>query len=163
MDEKIHTANVSEEKIASFDSTYTSDHIRMLKILTHYLPVRYCRYLVIYIKFLELQQILSSPRPLHIADIGQSIQDLHIFKDPSQLTALLQELTPYCTHSERQTFEQMAGFLNTFEQLKNMMDMFEMMDGFKDMFQNEDGTFDPEMLAGMMGNMTDFSFFNNNP
>ena len=160
MDEKIHTANVSEEKIASFDTAYTSDHIRMLKILTHYLPGRYCRYLVIYIKLLELQQILSSAKPFHIADIGQSMQDLHSFKDPSKLTALLQELAPYCSHSERQTFEQIANLLNTFEQLKNMMDMFEMMDGFKDMFQSEDGSFDPEMFAGMMGNMTDFSFFN---
>ena len=41
-----------------------------------------------------------------------------------------------------------------------MMEMFEMMDGFKNMFQDEDGSFNPEMFAGMMGNMTDFSFFN---
>ena len=162
MDENIHTANVSEEKIASFDTTYTSDHIRMLKIITHYLPFKYCRYLAVLIKFLELRQILSSSGRLQGAFIGQSIDEMHIFKDFSKITALVKELTPYCTGSEKQSLSQIAAFLNTYEQMKTMMDMFEMMDGFKDMFQNEDGIFDPEMFAGMMGNMTDFSFLTHN-
>lgn len=158
--------NISEEKIASFDSAYTSNHIKMLKILAHYLPHGYGKYLAVYIKYLELQRILSAKDFLCAASIRPAPQDTSS-QDFSVFLHLIEELLPYCTCSEKQFFEQLEGMLHNFDQIKNMMSMFEMMNEFKDMFQDEDGGFDPQMLAGMMGgmgnmgDMGDFSFFNN--
>lgn len=127
--------NVSEqnsnEKIAYFDHTFCNNHIRMMKIFLHYIPDTYRKLLIIYIKFLELQQALK--------------HTTNFTKTPS--SSVIQEIMPFCTDHERDQLQNIENMMNNLEQMKNMMEMMDMM---KDMFGNEEGGFDPEMLAGMM-------------
>lgn len=150
--------NIADEKIASFDNTYTSNHIRMLKILLQYLPVNYRRHLIIYIKFMELQHAFSTMPHFSypIAVPGEETPDY---------SSIIQQLLPFCSPNEKQQFENISNLLNSFEQMKNMMDMFEMMKDMTDMFGDGEGGLNPEMLAGMMGGMEGFDFgkmFENN-
>ena len=146
--------NIADEKIASFDCTYTSNHIRMLKILLHYVPKNFRKNLIIYIKFMELQQAFSSNGSLPKYNINQAAENsTDSAPDPSDFTSLIRELLPFCSSREEQQFRNMENMLNNFEQMKNMMEMFEMMKDMKDMFGDGEGGFDPEMFSGMMGTM----------
>ena len=122
------------DKISYFDQLFCSDHIRMLKIFLHYVPASYRKMLTVYIKFLELQQVMHHPCR-------------HISSHSQDVSSLIRELLPFCTPDQRQQFQNMESMFSNFEQIKSMMEMMDMM---KDMFGDEEGGFNPEMLAGMM-------------
>ena len=147
-------------KIAAFDCTYTSNHIRMLKIILYYIPENYRRYLIIYIKYLELQQAFSASPTLSADTVSCAAEYTDHFQKSFDFSSLIHELMPFCNSREKQQFQNMENMLNSFEQLKSMMEMFEMMKDMKDMFGDGEGGFDPEMLAGMMGGMDGFDFTN---
>ncbi len=161
--------DTTNEKIASFDCTYTSNHIRMLKILLYYIPKNFKKHLAFYIKFLELQQVLSAPSvkspSLFMQQAFHSEQSETSFEetDPyNRISAMIEELLPFCTVSESEKFRSIGQFVSSFEQIKNMMEMFEMMKDMKDMFGDGEGGFDPDMFSGMMngmmGGMDGFNF-----
>lgn len=146
---------IAEEKIASFDHACTSDHIRMLKIMHSYIPEHFRRHLIIYIKYLELQQVFSdTPNIPESAEIFET-SDTFESTEKSPVSSLIRQLLPFCSLQEKQQFQNIENMINSFEQLKNMMEMFEMM---KDMFGDGEGGFNPEMLAGMMNGMDGFDF-----
>ena len=157
MDNKTYK-NIADEKIASFDCTYTSNHIRMLKIILHYIPWNLQKNIIFYIKFLELQQVLTTPfRNFPPCNPKQASEN----SDTSGFSSLIHELLPYCNPREEQQFRNFENIFNSFEQMKNMMDMLEMIKDMKDMFGDAEGGLDPEMLAGMMngmGSMDGFDF-----
>lgn len=140
---------IAEEKIASFDHACTSNHIRMLKIMHSYIPEHFRRHLIIYIKYLELQQVFSGTPPIpKTAETFETAEE-------SQVSSMIRQLLPFCNLREKQQFQNIENMINSFEQMKNMMEMFEMM---KDMFGDGEGGFNPEMLAGMMNGMDGFDF-----
>lgn len=145
--------NLADEKIASFDCTYTSNHIRMLKILLQYIPKQFRKHLIIYIKFLELQQAFTSRSTPPLFDTCQCAECDNFSSETCDFTSLIRELLPYCTSREEQQFKQIENMMNQFEQLKNMMEMMEMVKDMKDMFGDGSGGFDPEMFSGMMDTM----------
>ena len=145
--------NIADEKIASFDCTFTSNHIRMLKILLQYIPKQFQKHLIIYIKFLELQQAFTSRSTPPLFNTCQSAEYANSSSESIDLTSLIQELIPYCNSREEQKFRQIENMMNQFEQIKNMMEMMEMIKDMKEMFGGEDGSIDAEMLAGMLGSM----------
>ena len=145
--------NIADEKIASFDCTYTSNHIRMLKILLQYIPKQFQKYLIIYIKFLELQQAFTSRSTPPLFNTCQSAEYDNSSSESIDFTSLIQELLPYCNSREAQKFRQIENIMNQFEQMKNMMEMMEMIKDMKEMFGGDEGGMDPEMLSGMFGSM----------
>ncbi len=146
--------HIADEKIASFDCTYTSNHIRMLKILLQYVPQHFRRHLIIYIKFMELQQAFTSHENIQQYYTCHSAEsETSTSSETPVFTSLIRELLPYCSLSEEQQFKNIENMLNSFEQMKSMMEMMEMMKDMKDMFGDGEGGFDPEMLSGMMGSM----------
>ena len=148
----------ADEKITSFDCTYTSNHIRMLKILLHYIPTKFKKYLVIYIKYLELQQAFTHSPDLSSNAATHAAENSAFSPEAFEFSTLIHELMPFCNSREKQQFLNIENMLNSFEQMKNMMEMVEMMKDMKDMFGGGEGGFDPEMLAGMMGGMDGFNF-----
>jgi len=147
MEENLYE-DMAHDKIASFDHTYSTDHIRMLKICLHYIPASYRKNLSIYIKFMELQHTLShaenTPSPKSHWDEAETIHAEHSDKDPEDtqpFTRLLRELLPFCNPREKQQFQNMENMMTSMDQLKSMMEMMEMMkdmEGFdlSSFFQN---------------------------
>jgi len=145
-----HTA---DEKIASFDCTYTSNHIRMLKILLQYVPNHFRRHLIIYIRFMELQQAFSSRENISLSGICHCAENDSSDSPSPDFTSLIRELLPYCSPNEEQHFRNIENMMNSFEQMKNMMEMMEMVKDMKDMFGDGEGGFDPAMFSDMMSSM----------
>lgn len=145
--------NIADEKIASFDCTYTSNHIRMLKILLQYIPKQFQKYLIIYIKFMELQHAFTSPGTPPRYNTCECAEYNNSSSESFDFTSLIHELLPYCNSREEQQFRQIENMMNQFEQMKNMMEMLEMIKDMKEMFGGDEGGMDPEMLSGMLGSM----------
>jgi len=145
--------NIADEKIASFDCTYTSNHIRMLKILLQYIPKQFQKHLIIYIKFMELQQAFTSRSTPPLFNTCQSADYDNSSSETCDFTTLIRELLPYCTSREEQQIRQIENMMNQFEQMKNMMEMMEMVKDMREMFGGDEGDMDPEMLSGMLGSM----------
>lgn len=173
--------DMTNSKIASFDQAYCTDHIRMLKICSHYIPESYRRNLCVYIKFMELQHTLKYPHSLSDpycyassktaetvhAETNHAKNSSHGDRDgfsgestdnTNSVSNLIHELLPFCNPREKQQFQNIENMMSSIEQMKNMMEMMEMMKDMKDMFGGEGG-FSPDMLAGMMG-MDGFDFSN---
>lgn len=145
--------NIADEKIASFDCTYTSNHIRMLKILLQYIPKQFQKHLIIYIKFMELQHAFTSRGTPQLLNTCHSAEYDSSSSQSIDFTSLIHELLPYCSSQEERQFRQIENMMNQLEQLKNMMEMMEMIKDMKEMFGGEEGGMDPEMLSGMLGSI----------
>ena len=145
--------NIADEKIASFDCTYTSNHIRMLKILLQYIPKQFQKHLIIYIKFLELQHVFTSRSTPPRFNTCECAECNNSSSESSDFTSMIHELLPYCNSREEQQFKQIENMMNQFEQMKSMMEMLEMIKDMKEMFGGDEGGMDPEMLSGMLGSM----------
>ncbi|MCM1187810.1 MAG: hypothetical protein NC541_00755 [bacterium] len=139
--------------IASFDSMYTTDRIRMLKIILPWLPPSGQGGFAVYIKLLELQHtffLLRRPLQERAACSRRLSSDL-FSGDTAGTVELLDELLPFSGPSERSRIENLKGLLQNMGKMKEMMEMMEMM---KELFPDGFGgnTGDPmEMLSGMAG------------
>lgn len=136
-------------KINTFDSLFTTDHIRMLKILLSYIKPPLQGKLAILIRFLELSYTWDffSQNPY----AGWSSAGLSLFAAGSVspfsfdgLSKLLDEVWPFCDYEER---EKIQSFQNTYQNMENIrqtMEMFEMMQEIMpDFFTNQ-----PENQSG---------------
>jgi len=180
MEQTHQDQNFTTDKVLAFDTIFTTNHLKMLKVLVSYLDPSLQKMLAVYIKFSELQFTLtyfdnhSSPYPRpesssgnnlstllgnfgglgNILDrfgvIGESIGSI----DPLTLCS---ELLPYCTLEERkkvEQFHQMLQMLENFQQISQTMEMM------KDLFPDVLSGFDSgpgnnnsqmfDMLAAMM-------------
>lgn len=121
MEQKHQDQNLATDKVLAFDTIFTTNHIKMLKILVSFLPPSLQKMLAVYIKFLELQLVLtyfdthSSPFRNHAKHIGEI-----------DLNALCNEIIPYCSHDERKKidqFRQMHQMMDSFQQISQTMEM----------------------------------------
>ncbi len=143
----------STDKIMAFDTIFTNNHIKMLKILVFYLDSPMQKMLAAYIKFLELQHTLKYintnflPLPSTCSDSsGHSIPILG-FLGNLDINGLCQEILPYCTNAEN-------------EKVQNILQMFQMMDNFKQLSQTMEMM--KELFPDGMPDSGDmFSFFGN--
>ncbi len=127
------------DNILAFDTLFTNNHIRKLKIIMPLFAPSMQRHVAIYIKYLELIYTLSFFNKYKLPVFSGSM-DTHTF---------LTELLPYCTPEEKNKISQMENLFSTFENYQNMMEMMSMM---KEMFpENEDGL-SPDMFSGLFGN-----------
>lgn len=153
MDNNAQT-NMADNKITCFDKASSSNHIQMLKILLHYIPETFRKHLSVYIKFLELQQVMFHPFHYPPSEFRSSSATSSLeYQEPfeADFSAMISELLPFCNAQERSQFQNLGNMLRNFEQMKNMMEMMQMINEMKDMFGTEENGFTPDMLAGMMG------------
>lgn len=129
-----------QDKVAIFDTLFTTNHIRRLKVLVTYLESSMQKNMAVYIKFLELQYTMNFFRAHPYATITPSSAD-----NSSDYTQIFGELIPYCDAAQRSQMENMQNMLQTFVNLQEMMEMVNMM---KDIFPEGDNP-----LGSMFGNM----------
>lgn len=144
-------ADENSDKITAFDTLFTTNHIRMCKVLLPHLDPHIQRLFAVYIKFSELMYTISFFK-LHPdkgcdlcaqSDDHNSVKD-NTEKDFSKSVSILQEILPYSSPAEQTRIKEI---INMLEQFKNMQDMLEMVQMMKELF--------PENEGGMPGGMSD--------
>ncbi|MBR1930963.1 MAG: hypothetical protein IJ833_05745 [Lachnospiraceae bacterium] len=113
-----------QDKILSFDTLYTNNHIQMLKILSSYLSPGTRKQIAVYIKFLEFQYALSLTRPF--ASSSEQFSSEKTFN----IAGLCEELLPFCGIKEQEILQNIQNFYKNFENMQEMMQMVEMMQEF---------------------------------
>lgn len=124
------------DAILAFDTLYTTNHMKILKLLLPYLEMEHQKKIAVFIKWQELIFTLNF--------LNQYSASLYSFdfsqKKKLDLNILLPLLTPYCNESEKSILSQFSG-------LQNMMNMMGEIQQYMPMIQQlmssmSDGNFD---------------------
>lgn len=137
--------SMENDKIAAFDTLYTSNHIQMFKLALPLMPQDKQYYGAILIKYMELNYTLSLGKYLKnqlCACGGFENYGMENF---------FQEIIPFCTEKEADKIRKITGMVKgfrTFQEVKSMMDLMG-----TDMFSENSGGgagFSPDMLKGLL-------------
>lgn len=137
--------NIEEntEAILAFDTLYTTNHMKILKLLIPYLKSENQKKLAIFIKWQELMFTLNFFKQysasLYSPDFKQSKK--------LDLNSLIPLLTPYCNESEK-------NIISQFSQMQNMMNMMEQVQAYMPMIQ--------QFMSSMSGDGNDSNGMNLN-
>lgn len=154
-------ADENSDKITAFDTLFTTNHIRMCKVMLPHLEPRMQRVFAVYIKLSELIYTISFFKKYpgkgcdlcSQSNVRDSAKD-DSEKDLSKPVRILQELLPYSSPAEQARIKEIVNML---EQFQNMQDMLEMVQMMKELFpESGDGLSD--MMSGMASGDGGFSF-----
>lgn len=150
--------DISRENITAFDTFFTNDHIRMLKILLPFLKHSIQKNIAVYIKYREFEYVFQYFKSPHSEkDQNSCLADKYTDFD---LDNVLDALLPYCSDPEKKQFMQLKNLLRTMHDFRDMM---EMINTIKELFpegiKNDAGS-DPDffsVLSNLFENNTDSS------
>lgn len=129
------------EAILAFDMLYTTNHMKILKLLIPYLESENQKKLAIFIKWQELMYTLNFFKQysasLYSPDFKQNKK--------LDLNTLIPLLTPYCNESEK-------NFISQFSQMQNLINMVEQVQVYMPMIQ--------QFMSSMSGDGNDTSGMN---
>lgn len=110
--------------ILAFDTLYTTNHMKILKLLLPYLESKQQQNLAVFIKWQELLFTLNFSR-----QYSASLYDSDFTKKKTlDFTSLLPLLSSYCSEKEK-------ALLSQFSQMQNMMNMMEEVQQYLPMLQ----------------------------
>lgn len=131
------------EAILAFDTLYTTNHMKILKLLIPYLETEHQKKLAVFIKLQELMFTLNFFRQysasLYSPDFRQGKK--------MDLNTLIPLLIPYCNEAEK-------NIISQFSQIQNMMNMMEQMQVYMPMIQ--------QLISSMSGDDTNPDSMNQN-
>ena len=108
--------NLATDKVLAFDTVFTTNHIKILKVLFFFLDSPMQKMLAMYIKFQEIRYIITYFN--RHSSTGTGTLDF---------TLLFQEILPYCDREEKNKFEQFAQMKQMMEQFRQISQTMEMM------------------------------------
>lgn len=163
MDQNNQDKTSAVDKVLAFDTIFTNNHIKMLKVLLSYFDPSIQKTLAVYIKFLELQYTMTYFQShACVFSSGQSSAG-----QSSDLNNLCREILPYCAPDERKKIEQIRQMQQTLENFRQMQQVMDTMkelfpDGFPsfgtnaaddtDSAPSSDGMpFNTELLSSLLG------------
>ena len=118
--------NIEEntKAILAFDTLYTTNHMKILKLLIPYLESEQQKKLAVFIKWQELMFTMKFFKQYSACFYS------HDFKQSKKLdlNSLIPLLSPYCSESEKAVISQ-------FSQMQNIMGMMEQMQVYMPMIQ----------------------------
>ncbi len=138
---------MENDKIAAFDTLYTSNHIQMLKLALPLMPPDKQYFGAIFIKYMELNYTLSLGKYLRnqlCACSGFENYGMEVF---------LKEIMPFCSEKEAERIQKISNMMKsfkTFQEMKSMMDLFGTDMFGTDMGGGGGGGFSPDMLKGLL-------------
>lgn len=124
--------------ILAFDTLYTTNHMKILKLLLPYLESEHQKKLAVFIKWQELIFTLNFFKQYSASLYSYDFKK----KKKLDLNVLLPLLTPYCNESEK-------AILSQFSQMQNMMHTMEEMQQYMPMIQ--------QFMSSMSGENNDMS------
>lgn len=119
-----------------FDTLFSTNHLQMYKILLPYLPPKLQIQLAVYIKYEELTYTVSF--------LSGHQNGIFTGKQMPDIDSLSNELSPYCSFSEKNKLNRIKELVNNIKNAREMMEMLNMM---KEMFP-EGMSFSDENDAG---------------
>ena len=131
------------DAILAFDTLYTNNHMKILKMLLPYVDSKHQKLLAMYIKWQEFTFTMEFFKHysvnLYSADF--------VNKKPLDISNIISLVIPYCTEKEKQLLLQ-------FSQMQNMMQMMEGIQEYLPLIQQfmASGSENGNPLGGM-GNM----------
>lgn len=131
------------DAILAFDTLYTTNHMKILKLLLPYLELEHQKKMAVFIKWQELMFTMNFFKKYS----ASLYQNDFVKKKPLDLNVLLPLLTPYCNTSEKATLSGLA-------QMQNMMHMMEEMQQYMPMIQQFMSSMSGE--ENSFGNMGEF-------
>ncbi len=144
--------NIVADKVLAFDTIFTNNHIKMLKVLIFFLDSPIQKMLAAYIKFLELQHTLTYMNTHTVL--------LKSHSGTLDINALCRELTPYCSKDEK---DKINNILNMYQSMENFRQISQTMEMMKDLFpegmSNSENMFSSFFDMNSMGNTDIFNMF----
>ena len=134
MDSKDHN------HVIAFDTLFSTNHIRMMKIMLPYMDNQMQKSMAVYIKFLELHYTINYYKKNPYPICGCLKED-----SSPDFGKICTELIPYCTEKEKKQMEQIRGILKSMEMYQEISKTMEMMKDFmpdtdmSNLFQNFGG------------------------
>lgn len=116
------------DTVASFDTIYTNNHIRILKVLLPYFDPNSQRKLAIMIKFMELRYTMDY-FSRHTAAFSAGSEASACQPD---IVRIFEQIKNFCTPSERTMFEQLANMKKSMEMYEEMMGMMQLFNQFSE-------------------------------
>ena len=132
----------TSDAILAFDTLYTTNHMKILKLLLPYLEPDYQKKLAIYIKWQELSFTIHFFKEYSVSLYSAEFSP----KKTLDLKELLPTLIPYCNEKEKKLITQ-------FSQIQNMMQMIEGFQEYMPLLQ--------QFMSSMSGNNTSDTMFGN--
>jgi hypothetical protein len=157
-----HVNSENNDKITAFDSLFTTNHMRICKVLMPHLSSRMQHFFALYIKLSELSYTYSYITGHSKGKVQYSFENdtVHGFESsasqsgesgfPADFMNICDELLPYFDEKEREKVNRLTKML---EQMKNIQEMMEMAELFKDMMPESEGGFDADTFSQILGMM----------
>lgn len=145
--EKCEENNDGSNAISAFDTLYTNNHMKILKLLLPYVDSKHHKLLILYIKWQEFIFTLEL-----LNHYSASLYDANFaIKKSFDVKHIIPLLLPYCTDKERQ-------LLSQFHQMQNMMQMIDGIQEYLPFIQQfmSSGNNDENPFGGM-GNMNNIN------
>lgn len=136
------------DKIMAFDALFTTNYIRILKLLLEYLEPPLQGQLAVYIKFMELRYTLSLFYNNPFASIPPYAGCVR-----GGLDELLEDILPYCSSEERDTLRNIQNMLYNFKNMQEMMETFQMLQEVSPELFSSFGDTDMSQMMEMMQEM----------
>lgn len=136
------------DKIMAFDALFTTNYIRILKLLLEYLEPPLQGQLAVYIKFMELQYTLSLFYHNPFASLPPYASCVH-----GGLGDLLEDILPFCSSEERENLQNIQNMLNNFKNMQEMMETFQMLQEVSPELFSGFGDADMSQMMEMMQGM----------
>ncbi len=143
MEQNCNQCEEETKEILAFDTLYTTNHMKILKILLPYLECDYQKKLAVYIKWQELLFTIG-----HMKKFSSPLYcKCCTTKKEPDFALLAQILSPYCSEQERK-------LLSHFSQIKNYTSLFSQIQEYlpllQGMMSSEGGEFNPMDLMETM-------------
>lgn len=139
------------EAISAFDTLFTTNHMKILKILFPYLDSEFQKMLAIYIKWQEFIYTLSIQKDFQSLSCSCNRQ-----AGKGDFSSLLPTLLPYCSLKEQEqlsVFSNIHNTMNTFLQIKDYLPMIQTL--FSQMQGNEKSSADNNVMDMFKNMMND--------
>lgn len=128
------------DEIFLFDTLYTTNHLRMLKILLPALPPQTQGKIAVYIKCKELQYTLDfTKKAEHFSD-----------KQDIDIQCLQQKLAPYCSQKEKDFLKKILDMQGMMEKYKEIMQLMPILEGMSGKDGDLSGMNPDELLKNML-------------
>ena len=113
---------MNDSQITVFDTLFSTDELRILKIIFPMVPERFQALLVLYIKFRELLFTVSFLKNHPNLQTQQST-DLSFFE---QMSAIADEIYPYCSSKDKELLRSMRSLFSNFQKFKELAPLLSM-------------------------------------
>lgn len=138
------------EAILAFDTLYTTNHMKMLKLLFPYLEPEHQKLLALYIKWQELMFTLN----LFKNTTGNFHNQSYPKKKILNPDTLLPALTPYCKENEKKMISQFLQIQSMMKKMEDLQQYLPMIQQFMSTMSGENMSFG-DMSGFGSGNMMD--------